>query len=79
MKIKNFEELAKTPARGVALQVAEAGLQAIDTERIIRETVSLSGETLTIGGERIPLRGVSKIIVAGVGKCAARNGKCAFS
>lgn len=72
MKIKNIDELSKTPARRVALEVAEAGLEAIDTERVIRETVSISDDTLAIDGERIPLRGIGRIIVAGVGKCAAR-------
>ncbi len=71
-KIKNFEELALTDARRAALEIAEAGLEAIDTERVIRETVSLSGDTLVIDGERIPLKSVGRIIVAGVGKCAAR-------
>ena len=72
MKIKNFDSLAVTAARKAALEIVEAGLEAIDTERVIRETVSLSDDVLTIDGERIPLGGIGKIIVAGVGKCAAR-------
>ena len=70
-KIKNFEELATTAARRVALEIAEAGYEAIDTARIIRETVSLEGETLTVDGEEIKLESVGRLIVAGIGKCAA--------
>lgn len=64
--------MAVTDSRKSALEVAEAGFQAIDTGRVIRETVSLADDKLAIDGEHIPLRDVGKIIVAGVGKCAAR-------
>lgn len=72
MKIKNYLQLAVTETRAVALEIAEAGLQAIDTEHTIHETVSLSDDTLVIDGEKIPLEDIGRIIVAGIGKCAAR-------
>ena len=72
MKIKNYPQLAVTETRAIALEIAEAGLQAIDTERVIRETVSFSDDTLIIDGEKILLEGVGRIIVAGIGKCVAR-------
>jgi glycerate 2-kinase len=72
MKIKNYPQLAVTETRAIALEIAEAGLQAIDTERAIHEIVSLSDDMLVIDGEKTPLEGIGRIIVAGIGKCAAR-------
>ncbi len=71
-KIRNFEALATNDIRRVALDVAEVGLQAIDTTQVIHNTVSLSGDILTISGNQISLEGVGRIIVAGIGKCAAQ-------
>lgn len=72
MKIKNFIALAKTPLRRVALDIVEEGLQAIDTERIIRGAVRIEKNTLFAAGEEIPLASIGRIFVAGIGKCAAR-------
>jgi len=71
MKIKNSDNLALNELRRSALKIAEAGLQAIDTEQVIRNTVSVEGDTLVIGGERFSLEGVGRIFVVGVGKCAS--------
>ena len=72
MKIQNIPELATTPLRTDGLRILEAGLEAIDTERVIRETVRLEGDTLIADGETIPLASVKRVFVAGIGKCAAR-------
>ncbi|MEY4731107.1 MAG: hypothetical protein RL681_53 [Candidatus Parcubacteria bacterium] len=72
MKIKNLTQLAQTPLRHKALEIVEAGLRAIDTEEVIRKTVRRDGDTLVIDGERIPLSGPGRLLIAGVGKCAAR-------
>jgi glycerate-2-kinase len=71
-KIKNAAQLAQTPLRRTALAIVEAGLQAIDTESVIQRTVRREGDELMIDGERISLTGPGRILVAGVGKCAAR-------
>lgn len=75
MKIKNIEAIALTPGRRDALAIAEAGLQAIDTERIVRETVRLEGKALRVRDDTISLEGVSRIFVAAVGKCAVEAGR----
>jgi glycerate 2-kinase len=69
-KIKNFDELAQTDARRAALEIAEAGLAAIDTDGVIRRTVFFDGTWITIGAERFDIREIGRIIVSGVGKCA---------
>ncbi len=69
-KIKNFEELAVSDARRAALEIAEAGFQAIDTDKILHEVVKLDGDLLSVKGEKFPLGNVSRIFVVGIGKCA---------
>ncbi|MCL4405046.1 DUF4147 domain-containing protein [Patescibacteria group bacterium] len=69
MKIKNSSELAESKSRNDALQIAEAGLEAIDTERVINRNVSLGNGVLTIGGRDFTIS-TGKIIVIGIGKCS---------
>lgn len=70
MKIKNFDELAVSDSRRVALEIAEAGLQAIDTENVIRNTVRVDGSAIVIGDQRFELGGSGKVVIGGIGKCA---------
>ncbi|MEK7195541.1 MAG: DUF4147 domain-containing protein, partial [Patescibacteria group bacterium] len=74
MKIKNFDELAKSEARKNALLIAEAGLEAIDTERIIKNNVRLQNGSLLIKGNAIQLDTVKKLFVICVGKCSLEAG-----
>ncbi len=74
-KIKNFEKLAATPARKFALEIAEAGLEAIDTEKSILSRVSLKKGVLQVGKELFNLAIFERIFVVGVGKCALEAGK----
>lgn len=74
-KIKNFEKLAVTPARKTALEIVEAGLQAIDTEQSVLSRVSLKDGTLAIDKESFDLTGFERIFVVGVGKCALEAGR----
>ncbi len=73
-KIKNFDELATTPARRLALAIAEAGLQAIDTGQAISERVKFTGEVLSVDGEMFDLQNFKQIFIVGVGKCALAAG-----
>jgi len=70
MKIKNSKALGVTYARERLLQIAEAGLRAIDTERVMAEKISLRGDKLKIGGQVFDLEKIKRIFVAGVGKCS---------
>lgn len=69
-KIKNFEELAVTPMRRTALELVEAGLKAIDTREVVRNTVALDGKNIRISGKDYSPEEGGRIFVAGVGKCA---------
>jgi glycerate-2-kinase len=68
--IKNFAELAVTPARTSLLSIAEAGYAAIATSQVIRNALSLSGSILTIQGTSYNLKEYENVYVLGVGKCA---------
>lgn len=71
-KILNSAELGVTPARRTMLSVLEAGLQAIDTENVIKNNVFLEGDLLKIAGESVRLDKIGELRVVGVGKCAFR-------
>jgi len=69
--IRNREALAVTPAREVALDCVEAGVAAAHPRRVLRSSVSLTGEALTVAGERYDLSAYDEVLVLGGGKAAA--------
>lgn len=68
--IKNFEELAITENRRLALLVAEKGLRAINTEEVILNSVCLDGENLMVNEESFLLSKFKNIKVVGFGKAS---------
>ena len=74
MKIKNFAQLATTDARNRVLEIAEAGLEAIDTEKVLKDLVSVGDGTLGIGADVFPIPATGRIFFVGVGKCALEAG-----
>jgi glycerate-2-kinase len=71
MKIKNFDALAISDERRKLLTIAEAGLEAIDTDRVLRSMMRVEGEELFLGNVTVDLASVGKIIFIAIGKCAA--------
>ncbi|MFM7089125.1 MAG: glycerate kinase [Candidatus Paceibacterota bacterium] len=70
--IKNFEELSTTPNRAIVLEILEAGLAAIDTELILKNSFILDGDTLSVQGKDFDLTKFKKIKVVGFGKASAK-------
>ncbi|MBI2595536.1 DUF4147 domain-containing protein [Candidatus Daviesbacteria bacterium] len=68
--VKNFAKLATSEPRSAALKIAEAGLAAINTERIIKTSLKLDGNVLTIKDKKIDLKPFKKIYVFGFGKAS---------
>ncbi|MFA5931971.1 MAG: DUF4147 domain-containing protein [Candidatus Paceibacterota bacterium] len=66
--IKNFEELATTPNRKNALEIVEAGLDAINTQKVIKNKINLEDGVLFIDGESFDLNKFKSIKVVGFGK-----------
>jgi glycerate 2-kinase len=68
--IKNFDELATTPARTSLLAIAEAGYRAIETPRVVRNALIREGDTLLVEGKKYNLKEYQHVYILGVGKCA---------
>jgi hypothetical protein len=68
MPIKNRDALAITPARGAALAIADAALDAIDTGAAIRRGVAMGEDTLRVAGELLPLAPAGRLRLVAVGK-----------
>lgn len=69
-RIKNFSALATTPLRRDALDILEAGYNAIETGRVIREQITLEGDDICIRDRSICLTDYKRIFFVGIGKCA---------
>ncbi|MEX2142860.1 MAG: DUF4147 domain-containing protein [Pirellulales bacterium] len=59
------------PLLAHAQQIWRAGLDAVRSERLMREAVRVDGDTLFIDGEPIDLKAVQRIVVVGGGKAGA--------
>lgn len=68
--VKNIEELATTENRKLALQIAESGLDAINTEKVILDSLKLENNILSIKGEDFDLSKFKRIKVVGFGKAS---------
>ncbi len=81
MCIQNFDKLvADLPAgqaglRRAALEIAEAGLESIDTEKAVKRGVVLDGEILKVKGKEFDLVDFERVFVVAVGKCALEAGR----
>src|SRR3989344_753049 len=66
--IKNFDQLATTENRKIALKIIEAGLNTINTKRIVFSSVFLSNNILSVQGQEFNLEKFKKIKIVGFGK-----------
>jgi glycerate-2-kinase len=73
-KIKNFKELATTPTRTFALEIAESGLQAIDTRFVVRSAISFKDGSLCIRDKVCAIEKTERVFVVAIGKCAMEAG-----
>ena len=73
--IKNFSTLATTKLRRDALTIVEAGLQAIETQHAVGQSVSLKKNVLKIGDHTFALKSYRRIFVIGIGKASLEAAK----
>jgi len=73
MKIKNFDVLAVSELRCVALTIVEEGLESVDTAKVLRNTVRLDGDVLFVKDESYSLKSLKRIFVVAVGKCSLES------
>jgi len=60
-----------TQLRRDALQIWQAGVDAVRSETLVREAFRLDGSTLLVGDEELDLTAVGRLIVVGAGKAGA--------
>ncbi len=72
--LQNVSALATDPGRTDLLSIAEAGLGAIRTERVIERSIVRTGMDLSVCGVRYDLAEYERVFVVGVGKCALDAG-----
>lgn len=69
--IQNRKDLEITPERKLVLDIAEAGLDAINTESVVKNSLSLSGTELSINGNVFELSDYQNLYILGFGKASA--------
>ncbi len=68
--IKNSAELSITPGREIALKITDAGLEAINTAKVVAESVRVDGDILHVKDSEFDLKKFKKIKVIGFGKAS---------
>lgn len=74
--IKNFDSLASTPQRQVALELVESALHAIQPAEVMASQFVLSEDSLTIQGKSFDLTAYDRIFLVGFGK--GSSGICKY-
>ncbi|MFC1705029.1 glycerate kinase [Nanoarchaeota archaeon] len=80
MIIKNYNQLANSNSRRKALQIIDAGLESINTDKIMDSKVRLKGDSLVISNykdsiKKINLEKYKRIVVIGFGKSSSLMAK----
>jgi glycerate-2-kinase len=70
--IKNFDRLATSGLRKVALNIAEAGLFAIDTKAAVGRVIDYNQkkQILSVAGKKYPLKNFERVMAIGFGKAS---------
>ena len=71
MIITNFKNLAKSPLRKKALQIVEAGYEAINIKKAVLERIKINKNKLFISDFFVDLNKYRKIFIIGIGKGSA--------
>ncbi|POG54965.1 glycerate kinase type-2 family protein [Haloferax marisrubri] len=66
--MQDFDARTPTPAHETAIDCLQAGVEAVLPDRVVRESVSLDGDTLTVADETYDLTAYDRILVVGGGK-----------
>lgn len=69
--INNSKALSKNLLRRKALLIANAGYEAINIKKVVREKISLKNEILRVSGQKVNLNQFDRIFILGVGKGSA--------
>ena len=75
MLIKNYRQLARSRLRSQALQIINAGLEAVQPQNVLWQKIKRSGSYLEINRQKINLDKFQRIFVVGFGKAALASAK----
>lgn len=70
--IKNRDAVTTSEQRQTVLDVIEAGFDAINTETVIKNSVSINGDTLTVKGHDFDISNIDNIYLIGFGKVSCQ-------
>lgn len=70
--IQNFEALATSPLRTDALEIVEAAFSSIDTKTILRNSITVVDDILTVMDQQFDLKEYKHIYIVGFGKVSCR-------
>lgn len=71
--MQNFDARTPTPAHETAIDCLQAGVEAVLPDRVVRESVSLDGDALTVADETYDLTAYDRILVVGGAKPATAS------
>lgn len=57
--------------RDDSLRIWRAGVEAVDSTRLVAQTLRVTGNVLTVGDDELPLDQIERILVVGAGKAGA--------
>lgn len=69
--INNFNSIATSPNRKIALNILEAGLRSIQPEQVLRENVDREEDVLRIKNKKLRLSNYDRVFLIGFGKGSA--------
>ena len=69
--INNLEQLVTSERRRDALAIIQAGMEAIDTQKVVKQTIVLEGDQLKIAGQTFNLRDFKRLRIIAFGKAAS--------
>lgn len=69
-KIKNFDQLAVSKEREIALNLIEEALRAIDTKSAVLCTIRLEDNRFFVGDKSFDLKSSASVHIVSIGKCA---------
>ena len=74
MIVKNYSRLATSSSRRLALNLIDAGLSAISTQKALGDKVKRRGNILSIAGKKFDLDKFKRVFVVGAGKVSFEAG-----
>jgi len=70
--VQNFNQLATSRPRKDALEIVEAAYAAIDTKTVLKQSITVIDNIMTVMGERFDLNEYEHIYIIGFGKVSCR-------